>query len=639
MKYFALLVGLGLSLDAWSASMRWGDIRDGSLYLQTDRPDTLTVRWTPAWQADANEERLYLLDGKGKLEGERLIAASESRGTQSWPLAPGAASYQLAIPGYSFRRYKVEHDEHTVALFAPAKVHFSAETRDGDELFFKVAPGEHAVLAGKFHGGVSALQAQRVGDGKQVALALKPYRAYWQFDKVELPVTRDEQVWRLRLQGSGKVAFWLDGTANLFAQNPQQLKPLREDDGQTRLTLTKQVLGPTPNLGIALPYVSPPQSSFAVLDALKPQAGTYYSFVDITAKNPHYEDAFRRLYQDRFGITQDITLLAGSERQADLRADTMSNAGLDAWLAATRALGGKGTHYIGFADEPNLNYPDYAHYQSIFNSMARQVRSDPANAKAGVRIAMPASSRLINGPFADNAADKRGIDWAKRLLAESGDNIDALAWHEWMIRDLLATRVYRDSVRRAADLVGLDAQGRPRKALLLDQTNMSSGSSLSPYDQETHFASLWWASVVINSSQDGLLEMLGWFQAADEPNYLKGMLRVLGDDRFELKPVGLAQQFIQQHWLHDVIRLENDAFEVDVLAMAEDLKRSLLGVNKGTRLQRVDLSGVSCPLTKGSLRYFGADNRSRDAPFNCQNGRVSFELPGLTLFSLSWSAS
>lgn len=639
MKYFALLVGLGLSLDAWSASMRWGDIRDGSLYLQTDRPDTLTVRWTPAWQADANEERLYLLDGKGKLEGERLIAASESRGTQSWPLAPGAASYQLAIPGYSFRRYKVEHDEHTVALFAPAKVHFSAETRDGDELFFKVAPGEHAVLAGKFHGGVSALQAQRVGDGKQVALALKPYRAYWQFDKVELPVTRDEQVWRLRLQGSGKVAFWLDGTANLFAQNPQQLKPLREDDGQTRLTLTKQVLGPTPNLGIALPYVSPPQSSFAVLDALKPQAGTYYSFVDITAKNPHYEDAFRRLYQDRFGITQDITLLAGSERQADLRADTMSNAGLDAWLAATRALGGKGTHYIGFADEPNLNYPDYAHYQSIFNSMARQVRSDPANAKAGVRIAMPASSRLINGPFADNAADKRGIDWAKRLLAESGDNIDALAWHEWMIRDLLATRVYRDSVRRAADLVGLDAQGRPRKALLLDQTNMSSGSSLSPYDQETHFASLWWASVVINSSQDGLLEMLGWFQAADEPNYPKGMLRVLGDDRFELKPVGLAQQFIQQHWLHDVIRLENDAFEVDVLAMAEDLKRSLLGVNKGTRLQRVDLSGVSCPLTKGSLRYFGADNRSRDAPFNCQNGRVSFELPGLTLFSLSWSAS
>ncbi|WP_018925568.1 hypothetical protein [Pseudomonas umsongensis] len=639
MKPLVLLLSLGLGLSAQAAPMRWTDIRDGSLYLQADRPDTLTIQWVPAWQADANEEHLYLLDGNGNLKGDRRIAASETRGKQSWPLAPGAASYRLEIPGYSFRRYTVEHDEHTVALFAPAKVHFSAEARGGDELYFKIAPGEHAVLAGKFHGGVGALQAQRVGDNKQVSLMLKPYRAYWQFDQLELPVTQDEQVWRLRLQGSGKVAFWLDGTANLFAQNPQQLKPLREDAGQTRLTLHKETLGPTPNLGIYLPYVLPPQSSFAALDALKPQAGSYYSFVDVTAQNPHHEDAFRQLYQNRFGITQDITLLAGSQRQADLRADTVSNAGLDAWLAATRALGGGGTHYIAFADEPNLNYSSYANYQAIFNSMARQVRSDPANAKAGIRIAMPASSRFVNGPFTDDAADKRGIDWARRLLAESGEQIDALAWHEWMVRDLLATRVYRDSVRRAAELVGLDAKGRPRKALLLDQTNLSSGSSLSPYDQETHFASLWWASVVINSAQDGLLDMLNWFQAADEPNYPKGMVRVLGGDRFELKQVGLAQQFIRQHWLKNVMRLDNDAFEVDVLAMATEHQRSLLGVNKGARLQRVDLAGATCPLTKGALVYFGADSRSREGKFNCQDGRVSFDLPGQTLFALSWSAS
>ncbi|WP_085641146.1 MULTISPECIES: hypothetical protein [unclassified Pseudomonas] len=639
MRSLALLLGLGLSLDAFAAAMRWGDIRDGSLYLQADRPDTLTVRWAPAWQADANEEHLYLLDGQGKLQGERLIAASETRGSQSWPLAPGAASYRLEIPGYSFRNYRVEHDERTVALFAPAKVHFCAETRDGDTLYFKVAPGERAVLAGKFHGGVDALQAQRVGDGQALTLKLVPYPAYWQFDQVSLPVSEREQVWRLRLQGSGKAAFWLDGTANLFAQAPEQLKPLREDDGQTRLTLHDKVLGRTPDLGVALPYVLPPPASHAVLDALKPAAASYYSFVDVTTKNPHFEDAFRQAYQERFGIRQDITLLAGSQRQADLRADTQSNGGLDAWLAGTRALGGKGTHYIGFADEPNLNYASYEQYRAIFASMARQVRSDPANAAAGVRIAMPASARLVNGPFADHAADKRGLDWARRLLDESAAQVDALAWHEWMVRDLLATRTYRDSVQRAAQLVGLDAHGAPRKALLLDQTNLSSGSSLSPYDQDTHYASLWWASVVINASQDGLLTMLNWFQAADEPQYPKGMIRVLGDDRFELKPVGLAQQFIRQHWLHQVLWLDNDAFEVDALAMAGDDQRSLLGVNKGTRLQRVDLGGAKCPLNNGALRYFGADNRSRDAPFRCQDGRVRFDLPGQTLFALRWSAS
>lgn len=643
MKGLILLLGLGLSLDAFAASMRWGEIRDGSLYLQTDRPDTVTVRWTPAWQADANEEHLYLLDGQGKLQGERLIKADESRGSQSWPLKPGAASYRLEIPGYSFRNYRVEHDERTVALFAPAKVHFSVDTRNGDELYFKVAPGERAVLAGKFHGGVTALQAQRAGDGQSLVLALKPYRAYWQFDQVALPVSDREQVWHLRLQGSGKVAFWLDGTANLFAQNPQQLKAVREDVGQTRLILHDTVIGRTPDLGIALPYVMPPPASHAALDALKPTAASYYSFVDVTAKNPQFEDAFRQFYQDRFGIKQDITLLAGTQRKADLRADAQSNSGLDAWLASTRKLGNnssdKGTHYIGFADEPNLNYSSYGQYQAIFASMARQVRSDPANAKAGVRIAMPASSRLVNGPFANNAADKRGIDWARRLLAESGDQVDALAWHEWMIRDLLATRVYRDSVRRAAELVGLDGEGQPRKALLLDQTNMSSGSSLSPYDQETHYASLWWASVVINASQDGLLTMLNWFQAADEPPYAKGMVRVLDNGRVELKPVGLAQQFIQQHWLKRVLQLDNDAFEVDVLAMASDQQRSLLGVNKGTRLQRVDLSGAKCPLSKGALHFFDADSRSRQAPFVCENGRVRFELPGQTLFALNWSAS
>ncbi|WP_412548281.1 hypothetical protein [Pseudomonas sp. Pdm06] len=627
-----------LALLAHGAAMQWTGIRDGSLYLQTDRPDQVTVRWVPAWQANANTEHLYLLNGQGRLVGERLIKAAEERGEQQWPLLPGAASYRLEIPGYSFRRYTVEHDAHTRALFAPAKVHFNAETHDGDELYFKVAPGEQAVLAGKFHGGVRSLQARRVTDGKQVQLNLKPYPAYGQFDQVALPVANVEQTWRLQLQGNGKAAFWLDGTANLFAQNPEHLQPLRQDPGQAHLKLYGDVLGTTPKLGVYLPYVMPPPSAYPVIEAIKPQAASYYSLVDITADRPDYENQFRRLYQDRFGITRDITLLAGSARKADLQADRVSNNGLQAWLKATRALGGKGIHYLSFADEPNLNYPDFASYQQVFESMANQVRAIPANARAGVRIAIPASSRFTNGPLAENAVERRGIDWARRLLDKYGDQIDALAWHEWMIRDLLATRVYRNSVRRAAGLVGLDSKGRPNKALLLDQTNMSSGSSLSPYDQETHYAALWWTSVVINASADGWLDMLNWFMLADEPEYPKGMVRVLDSQRFELKPVGLAQQFIQQHWLNQVLRLDNDAFEVDVLAMATDTRRSLLGVNKSTRPQQVSLDGASCPQAQAELVYFGPDSQSRSAPFNCEAGQIRFLLPGETVFALGWTA-
>ncbi len=640
-RWWKMAAGLclwSLAFLAQGAAMQWTGIRDGSLYLQTDRPDYVTVRWVPAWQANANSEHLYLLNGQGRLVGERLIKATQERGEQQWPLLPGAASYRLEIPGYSFRRYTVEHDARTQAMFAPAKVHFSAETHDGDELYFKVAPGEQAVLAGKFHGGVRSLQARRVADGKQVQLNLKPYPAYWQFDQVALPVANVEQTWRLQLQGNGKAAFWLDGTANLFAQTAEHLQPLRQDPGQAHLKLYGDVLGTTPKLGISLPYAMPPPSAYPVIDTLKPRAATYYSFVDVTAAKPDHEDRFRRLYQDRFGITRDITLLAGSARKADLQADHVSTSGLQAWLKSTRAMDGKGLHYLSFADEPNLNYPDFASFQQVFKSMASQVRADPANTRAGVRIAIPASSRFTNGPLAENAADRRGIDWARRLLAESSDQIDALAWHEWMIRDLLATRVYRNSVRRAADLVGLDSNGRPRKALLLDQTNMSSGSSLSPYDQETHYAALWWTSVVINASADGWLDMLNWFQSADEPEYPKGMVRVLDNQRLELKPVGLAQQFIQQHWLEQVLRLDNDAFEVDVLAMATDARRGLLGVNKSTRPQQVSLDGVSCPQAKAELVYFGPDNHSLSAPFNCEAGQIRFLLPGETLFALSWTA-
>ncbi len=638
LKMGGCLCFLFLATSAQGASMQWTGIRDGSLYLQTDRPDTVTVRWVPAWQAEANAEHLYLLDGHGRLAGERLVKADQTRGEQQWPLLPSATSYRLEIPGYSFRRYSVEHDARIRALFAPAKVHFSAEAHDGDELYFKVAAGEQAVLAGKFHGGVRALQARRVADGKQLQLNLKPQRAYWQFDQVALPVADADQIWRVHLQGNGKVAFWLDGTANLFAQDPAHLQPVRQDPGQTHLTLHDEALGTTPKLGIYMPYELLPPSSYAVLDALKPQAATLYSFVDVMAAKVNHEDAFRRLYRGRFGISQDITLLAASQRRADLQADRTSLSGLQAWLMSTRASDDNGVHYLSFADEPNLNYPDFASFQQVFQSMAAQVRADPANARAGVRIAIPASSRFTNGPFTDNAADKRGIDWARRLLATSDDQIDALAWHEWMIRDLLATRVYRDSVRQAANLVGLDSQGRPRKALLLDQTNMSSGSSLSPYDQETHYAALWWTSVAINASADGWLDMLNWFMLADEPEYPKGMVRVLDNERFELKPVGLAQQFIQQHWLDQVLRLDNDAFEVDVLAMATGKQRNLLGVNKSTRAHQVSLDGTACPQPGMSLLYFGPDNRSQSVPFDCKAGQVGFLLPGETVFALGWTA-
>jgi hypothetical protein len=202
------------------------------------------------------------------------------------------------------------------------------------------------------------------------------------------------------------------------------------------------------------------------------------------------EIAFRQAFQERLGIDQDITLLAGSGRGAALDADPSSFAGLAGWpiLRACR----QGPALPAFADEPNLNYRLCQLRRLLRPAMLRRVRQPrrPRRRRAHRHAGQLAPA---DGPFRNGAAQRRGLDWARQLLAEHGNDIDALAWHEWMLRDLLATRRYRDSVRQAADLVGLDLNGRPRKALLLDQTNISSGDALGPYQQNSQFAALWWA--------------------------------------------------------------------------------------------------------------------------------------------------
>lgn len=633
----ALLLLSGL---AGAAEQRWPDIRDGALYLTPGRSDTLRLDWVGAWQAQANPEQVFLLDGQGRLAARRDIAAREVRGQQQWPLSSGHGSYRLEIPGYSFRRYRPAFSDSTQAQFAPARVHFSLQVETDSVFYFRVGAGEEALLAGKYHGGVSGLSAVRVADGKRLSLTLVPHPTYWQYEQTALPVSQQPQVWRLELQGRGKAAFWLDGTANLFARRVEDLQPLHEQPGQVELRLGTRHLGPTAKLGLNLPYLLPPPASHTVLDALRPQAAGFYSFVDVLARQPEYENAFRRLYRKRFGIADDITLLAATGRRADLSDDSTSRQGLEAWLAASVALGGAGRHYIAFADEPNLNYARYEDFRTFFAQRLQQVEDYAGAREAGVRIALPASSRLVNGPLAEHSAERRGLDWAKRLLDEFGPRVDALAWHEWMVRDLLATRVYRDQVRQAAALVGLNERGRPRKALLLDQTNLSSGSTLSLYEQNGFDGALWWASVAINASADGLLDMLNWFQAADEPEYPKGMLQVPGPREFVLKPVGLAQQFIQQHWLDEVVQLDNDAFELDALAMARGPQRSLLGVNKSERRQQVRFAAGArqCP-ARPELTFFGPDLQPRKADLACRGGQFGFELPGRTLFALSWSAS
>lgn len=630
-----LLSSLALWLGgAQAASMSWQELRSGNLYLQTVTGDQLTVDWRPAWQAAANREQLYLLDGQGRLQQQLDIAADQTRGSARLALPASPLDYRFDVPGYSFRNYRLTHDAATKAQFEPAKLHLTADVGSGIELYFRVSAGEHAVLNGKYQGGVEALAVQAQNGATSARLPLQRHARYGDFDRLELPVSAQDQVFRLQLIGSGKVSFWLDGTANLFAQDPAQLHPLQQEPGQVALRLRQDSPGPTPRLGVGLPYAQIPPALRQDFADLKVQGAGLYSFTDILNRTPERELGVRQDYRQRFGLDFDVTLLASSGRQAVLEADPQTQRALMNWLEDTRALKG-GEHYLGFADEPNLNYPSYAAFSQYFGAMLNQVKAVPWARAAGVRIAMPASAQFVDGPFCDDAISRRGLEWARALLKEHGPDIDAIAWHRWMLRDLLATRRYRDEIQAAADLVGRDEQGRPRQALLLDQTNISSGDSLSPYEQDTWYAAQWWAAVAIASGQDGLLSLVSWFQLADEDDYPKGLWRNTGTS-FAAKPVGRAWAFVRQHWLERVVGLDNDAFEVDALAMSAPHRLGIVGVNKAQRLQRVNLAAAPSNCSSGTLDLLLPEGPRR-AALSCAAGQASFELPPNALFSLNWT--
>jgi hypothetical protein len=692
------MIGVFWALPAHGVDMTWSGIRDGRLYLLPKQVDSVQLDWKPAWQADANREKIHLVDGAGRLTDLLDIPPDQISGKHAFALKPSSTDYRLGIPGYSFRAYHITHDDAIAAQFEPAKVHFSMQAPQNLKLYFRVKAGAKAVLNGKYHdGGVSMLQATRLSDARLMSLSLQSYTQYSSFNQLPLPVSQQDEIWRLKLVGSGKAAFWLDGASNLFAQKPEHLHSVTYSPGTVELTLRDSELGLTPRLGGALPYTSPhsEREKLAIKKLgkfLGFQAAGFYSFVDVLSRKPKHETDFRSLYQN-MGINFDLTLLSKTERNpilmrppdtdpqtqdsADraaqkplgiaLDADPQTRDGVNAWLAdRIRLKSSDGLHYLALADEPNLNYPNYDDFMKYFIPTVQYVYAKSDARAAGVRIVAFSSSRFSGAPFlgdgssSEDAKEQRGSEITKKLLESNyAKYIDAIAWHEWMVRDLFSTRRYREEVQAAANLVGLDANRRPRKALLIDQTNISSGNAVSPYQQKTHFAALWWASVAINASSDGLLDMLNWSPVIDNEGHTKGMVRsdwlpvVDSKENLEsmtpkqgevpvLKPVAFAQNFMSRHWLPRVLGLGNSAFEVDALFMHDGHQRySLLGVNKSARTQRVTLTNakVSCSAPGAKLEFLGPDSNTRAAKITCKNGKPYFTLPGETLFALRWEGA
>lgn len=632
----AMLIAVPLAPHA-AQEARWQYLRDGVLHLAPTRQDTLHVGWRPAWQADANEDAVFLQDGRGRLVGERRMGSDEPRGTEQWPLTAAGGHYRLEVPGYSFRAFSVNHAQSTAAVFEPARVHFSAEVPASTVLYFAVPAGARAILNGKYHDGVGRFDATRQSDRRRVELDLGRHREYFRFDAVALPESPRREIWRLEMRGAGKVAFWLDDVPNLFVMRPDELfEPIMQAGSANIEVDPARVVGLPPRLGLAMPYAPVPSAARAPLAVLSMGTASFYSFLDVLSADPGRERIVRASYEGELALASDVTILARSGRRATLDADEPTLRAIDAWIDTMADLGGGTVHYLGLADEPNLNYPDYEAFERYFVKAAKRVRMHPRAEAARVRILAPVSSRFVDGPTREGARERRGLDWARRLLRDHGDLIDAIGWHWWQHRDLLDTRSIRRDVRAAAAVAGSGAQGHPRIPLIISQTNISSGGAVSRFDQDTGFAALWWVSTVINATLDGQLAGLMWFKAADDDQYPKGVFRVRTDGGLERKPVGDAMAFIHGRWGGRVVGLENDSFDVDAVAMAGVQGTTIVGVNKAQRHQHLRIGMRGAPPTAmmriDTLAF--AVEGSTTTSSKCQRLGDVVDLPPKTIFAI-----
>lgn len=540
----------------------------------------------------------------------------------------------MEVPGASFRFYQLQIPGNHSSMLEPVKLHQSLQVDSGTSLYFKAPANRAFRLCGKNYGGPDGLIATALDGSGSIHLELPSYaeNEYPRFDCTSILASANTRIYQLGFDGSGKISFWLDDIPNLFAQQPGQLFDLQPADAATQISIGAPI-GNAPAVGAALPFAEPPASSYSLLDGWGLKSTNFYFFQDTLEKNIDADKRILDTYQNRFKLQNAVTILSNTGRQP-LIEDTSATADfLQRYLKRRHEDGLLNNAYVAFSDEPNLNYSDLDEFESQFVSLATTLKQSADPAVRSTLIAAPQSSRFWNGPTRDDAASRRGSDMAERLLSQHYNLFDAISWHEWQIRDLIATDWYFDSINRAWQLMKrYQPAGQPEKKLIIGQTNISSGYSLSPYEQDSFFAALWWTSVVAQSARTGKLSSLVWFKAADDGLYNKGLVS-LTSSGYDPKPASAAMSFVTAHLGERVLQTQSSHPELDAVATL-DAGNSLkvLGVNKGERVQHLTLN---LPRSVTSIRLYTLnESGSQSTRLVIQNNRIQIDLPPRTLFAI-----
>lgn len=554
---------------------QWPDIRDGVVFLRMKAGDAATVSSREIWGADGRQDRLYFQAPDGELLTRIVLRPGENGGRHASRLtaARGDGDYRLEVTGLSQRASSLSFSPDIPSVFEPAKVHFSIMNgAAGGTLFFRVPAGvaEFTFRVRAERGGCNSYTLLSPG-GKRYDLHARSDIHYSAREHHGLRFFGDKLergVWRLELNQPGKAAFWLDGIPNLFARRAEHLFVPRLLEARVGVTLTDTVLGKTPLLGVGTEaHVLSPHYE-QTLAALGPEFIQYYFFPG----KRDQADFPQRGRAAPFPCREEYVILSPLKGH-DMLAETEAERGLRELRERPSAR--HSGLYVSFFDEPNLRFT-LENYVRRLTTLRAVLTRDDTNAL----FMAPESAMFMDGPLLSTNAGRKGDAWTDALYARglmsAGSAPDMVAWHEWMHRDLLGTDYYADVVNHAAERFARQGQA---PLLAVTQTNISSGSDTSAYEQDSFFASLWLAAAFAHAAQTGKLHAFGWFMFSDELRlHQKGLfalspdaaaVRNVGDIRLAPKPVYHAFRLLLDNKLPQVVGLRGGHADLAMLATAD----------------------------------------------------------------------
>lgn len=641
-----------------------GNFRDATLYFYPEKSTSIQLLWAAAYNADSNEEALFVLNRRGQLVYEVAIDQNELNGNVLIPMVAGE-QYTLVIPGYSYRNYSVKVPTDMKYMIEPAKLQFTGTLPNDATVFFKVHPGEQAYFNMKDYNagavtGPNGATLTRLEDGAVFVLPTAPQTRYYGHNRMALPVTTEEEgtvTYKVVLTGGqGRSAWWVDGIPNVFSVSQSlYIRPTYEPSS-VQAVATQDRVGKMVNIGCYLPYVVPPEAAIVSLERLAPQTANFYSFINVIQANP-LRERYRQLYTTgRVPVKYTWTILGQDSPllpPAILEFSAMTRDGMTKFMQNLIDINGGSANgfknYICLSDEPNRVYPSYEQYEAYFLQMADYINNHPLRAASGCEVAVCGFSRFDHGTTIEGALDRKGETWTKRLLAKYNGAVGGIVWHEWFVRNPLSLRMYSKTVE-----AGFKYTNNGARRMSIEQTNTSGGQSVSLYDQNTHYASVWYAGVIINSARPGKLDDVMWFPVADDDTHPKGQFYSEStpvahnapgpDTTYQLKPVGRFTEYLMAGYItgltnKSVYKIDYTGVEVDMLHFQGDKAgqrcKTVFGVNKSERAYAVTIKGLGWNGTV-ELKCWNESSVEVTLPFTKQsNGDFTFTVPKNGIFFLT----